>query len=411
MELALVQGRPGAVYNFGGSAELPNIEVVRAILRATGRPETLVRHVKDRPGHDRRYAMDFSLAREELGFEPRMDFGRGLRDTLAWYEANQAWMESILNGSYRGRLVPRFHGPLVRGALMSSPCNAVVLGGQTGLLGMSLVSVLEHAGCTVRATPRPADHWMDPEALRAFFEAAEAEVVFNTWAYTQVDKAEDEPGQAMRINRDLAAKVAGACAGAGARLVHYSTDFVFNGRAERPYLEDDEPDPQCVYGRTKLAGERALAEIAPPGLLILRTAWLFGPGKGNFVHTMLDLAATRNELTVVHDQVGSPTYTPDLAALSLDLVRAGAEGLYHVVNAGRASWCELAHEAVRSAGLSTPVRPIESADWPQKAARPAFSVLDTSRFTQATGITPRPWVQAVREYVYGRTQTGGGDAG
>lgn len=287
---------------------------------------------------------------------------------------------------------------------MSGPCKAVVLGGRTGLLGMSLVKVLERAGCEVRATPRPAEHWMDPEALRAFFEAAEADVVFNTWAYTQVDKAEDEPGEAMRLNRDLAARVAGACDGAGARLVHYSTDFVFNGRSESPYTEDDEPDPQCVYGRSKLAGERALLEIAPPGLLILRTAWLFGPGKGNFVRTMLDLAQSRDELTVVHDQVGSPTHTPDLAELSLALVRAKAEGVFHVVNAGRASWCELADEAVRCAGLSTPVRPIESKDWPQKAARPGFSVLDTTKFTQATGVTPRPWVQAVREYVYGQTQ-------
>jgi len=294
---------------------------------------------------------------------------------------------------------------------MSSPCKAVVLGGQTGLLGMSLVNVLERAGCEVKATPRPAEHWMDPEALRAFFEAAEADVVFNTWAYTQVDKAEDEPSEAMRINRDLTAKVAGAATGAGARLVHYSTDFVFNGRAERPYTEDDEPDPQCAYGRTKLAGERALMEIAPPGLLILRTAWLFGPGKGNFVRTMLNLAAERSELTVVHDQVGSPTYTPDLAALSLDLVRAEAEGIFHVVNAGRASWCELADEAVRCAGLSTPVRPIDSDDWPQKAARPAFSVLDTTKFTEATGVTPRPWVQAVREYVYGEIQGGQADDG
>ena len=293
---------------------------------------------------------------------------------------------------------------------MSCPCNAVVLGGQTGLLGMSLVRVLERSGCAVRATPRPAAHWMDPEALRAFFEAAEADVVFNTWAYTQVDKAEDEPSEAMRINRDLAARVAGAAAGAGSRLVHYSTDFVFDGRSERPYTEDDEPDPQCAYGRTKLAGERALLDIAPPGLLIVRTAWLFGPGKGNFVRTMLDLAAGRDELTVVHDQVGSPTHTPDLAAMSLDLVRAGAEGLFHVVNAGRASWCELADEAVRCAGLSTPVRPIDSDQWPRKAARPAFSVLDTTRFTQATGVTPRPWVQAVREYVYGQTQEPAADA-
>ncbi len=287
---------------------------------------------------------------------------------------------------------------------MNSPCRAVVLGGQTGLLGMSLVRVLERAGCRVASTPRPAEHWFDPAALQAFFEAAEADVVFNTWAYTQVDKAEDEAAEAMRINRDLAARVAGAAEAAGSRLVHYSTDFVFNGRSERPYTEDDEPDPQCAYGRTKLAGERALMEIAPPGLLILRTAWLYGPDKGNFVRTMLNLAAERKELTVVHDQVGSPTYTPDLAALSLDLVRAEAEGLFHVVNAGRASWCELADEAVHCAGLSTPVRPIASEDWPQQAARPAFSVLDTARFTRATGVTPRPWVQAVREYVYGQTQ-------
>jgi dTDP-4-dehydrorhamnose reductase len=268
---------------------------------------------------------------------------------------------------------------------------------------MSLVQCLRDAGWYASVTGRPDPHACGQEDLAALLDLHEPEVVFNTWAHTQVDLAEDEPEAARRVNAALPEALGRACLGRDLLLVHYSTDFVFGGPAATPRREDDEPAPESVYGRTKLEGERALLALDLPRLVIIRTAWLFGPGKGNFVRTMLDLGATRSELNVVHDQVGSPTYTPDLAEYSLALVESGATGLFHVANAGNASWCELAAEALRCAAASCAVHAIPSADYPQKARRPAYSVLDTTKFTEATGVAPRPWVQAVRDYVFRET--------
>ena len=281
--------------------------------------------------------------------------------------------------------------------------KALVLGGETGLLGMSLVQCLRDAGWYASVTGRPDPHACGQDDLVALLDLHEPQVVFNTWAHTQVDRAEDEPEAARRMNAALPEALGRACLGRDLLLVHYSTDFVFGGPAATPRREDDEPAPESVYGRTKLEGERALLALSLPRLVIIRTAWLFGPGKGNFVRTMLDLGAKRSELNVVHDQVGSPTYTPDLAEYSLALVGSGATGLFHVANAGNASWCELASEALRCAAASCTVHAIPSADYPQKAKRPTYSVLDTTKFTEATGVTPRPWVQAVRDYVFRET--------
>ncbi|WP_028587318.1 dTDP-4-dehydrorhamnose reductase [Desulfocurvus vexinensis] len=276
---------------------------------------------------------------------------------------------------------------------------ALVLGGRTGLLGMALCAALEAAGWRAEATARPEAGDFDLLRLAGLVRDCGARTVFNTWAHTQVDKAEDEPDEARRLNAVLPEIVGRACARAGAGLVHFSTDFVFGGKADTPRDEDDPPAPESVYGRTKLEGERALLALDPPGLLIVRTAWLFGPGKKNFVRTMLDLCRRNNCVSVVHDQVGSPTFTPDLARYTLALVDKGAQGLFHVVNSGEASWCELASEALRMAGVPCAVAPVTSAEYPQRAKRPAYSALSTARFTRATGLTPRPWVQAVRDYV------------
>lgn len=281
--------------------------------------------------------------------------------------------------------------------------KALVLGGQSGLLGMSLAEAFAHDGWEVSVTPRP-EHWAyDVESLREFFQKESPDLVLNTWAYTQVDLAEDEPEEARRVNKILPGIIGKALKGLDIPLVHYSTDFVFDGKKGTPYLEDDKADAESVYGKTKRDGEKALLDLGLDKLFIIRTAWLFGPKKKNFVKTMLTLCKDRENIGVVHDQVGSPTYTPDLAQYSLALIKTGQYGLYHLANSGRASWCELASEAVRAAGYSCTVNPIPSEDYPQKAQRPAFSVLDTSRFTQATGITPRPWLQAVQEYVYSET--------
>lgn len=280
--------------------------------------------------------------------------------------------------------------------------SAVVLGGRTGLLGQALSMAITRRGWTVHAPGREDLDLFDRPAVEEFLARSGAEVLFNTVAYTKVDQAEDEPAEASRLNRQLPLVLGKAARNAGVPLVHYSTDFVFNGKKTTPYVSGDQPAPSSVYGQTKLQGERELLALDLPNLLIIRTSWLFGPCKINFVTRILELAATRPELSVVHDQIGSPSYTPDLAANSLALLDRGATGVFHLANAGQASWCELATEAVRGADLPCRIKPIPSSEYPQKACRPSYSVLDLSAFTAVTGITPRPWLQALREFLFSR---------
>lgn len=289
---------------------------------------------------------------------------------------------------------------------MSGQKKVIVLGGVTGLLGVPLTQALRQAGHEVLPTTRGTLDPFDREAVVAAVRAFAADWIVNTIAYTAVDKAEDEPDEAARLNRVLPGNLARICQETGAGLVHYSTDFVFDGKKTSPYAETDPVDPQSVYGKTKLAGERAILEVGLEKHLILRTAWLFGPGKTNFVEKILGFAKTRDVLKVVHDQIGSPTSTMDLSGMTVDLLQAGATGLFHTVNSGRASWCELASEAVSTAGINCEVLPITSAEYPQKAKRPVYSVLDTGRFAAAVGHAPRPWIQALRDYVYGLVDEG-----
>lgn len=277
--------------------------------------------------------------------------------------------------------------------------TALILGGR-GLLGQALAAELAVRGMVVTALEREDITLGEPERLTKLLQSQEADAIYNTVAWTQVDAAEEHPDEAMRVNRGLPALLGRVVRGTNTHLVHFSTDFVFDGRKANPYVEDDPVNPQCVYGRTKLAGEQALLELDLPNCTIARTAWLFGPGRKNFVATMLQLSESRDQLTVVHDQVGSPTYTPDLAEAAVDLAERRASGIFHLVNSGKASWCELAAEAVRLANRATVVSAISSAEWPTAATRPAMSALCTDRYTLLTGKTPRPWVQALREYIF-----------
>lgn len=279
--------------------------------------------------------------------------------------------------------------------------RAMVLGGRTGLLGRVLAEALAKAGWEVAAVGRQDFEPGDEAALSAALEVSGATVLFNTVGYTAVDKAEDEPEAADRLNRALPGMLARRCKALGVGLVHYSTDFVFDGKKDAPYTPEDRVNPLSVYGRTKLAGERAILEAGLDDVLIIRTSWLFGPYKTNFVDKILNLALERDVLRVVADQVGSPSYTVDLAKNSVALVEMDGRGVFHLASGGRTSWCGLAAEAVTVAGLTCKVEPIQTADYPTKAARPAFSVLDLEKFRLCTGITPRPWTKALRDYIYG----------
>jgi len=284
---------------------------------------------------------------------------------------------------------------------MKSVPKALVLGGHTGLLGQALMEALARSAWPAVPLGRQDGQILDVDFLARTIKRIAPDVIFNTIAWTQVDLAEEQPSEAMALNRGFVAGLANCIRGSSIRMVHYSTDFVFNGAKQTPYSVEDDPAPESVYGATKLAGEQTLGVLPPEQYCIMRTAWLFGSGRKNFVSTILDACRKRDSIGVVHDQTGSPTYTRDLAQWSLKLAELEAGGVFHAVNGGQATWCDLACEAVNLAEAPCRVEPISSAQWPQKAKRPPFSVLDTDRLARVTGLAPRPWPLALREYLYG----------
>ncbi|QDM28183.1 dTDP-4-dehydrorhamnose reductase [Tardiphaga sp. vice304] len=228
-------------------------------------------------------------------------------------------------------------------------------------------------------------------------DAFRPDVVINPAAYTAVDKAESEPEQAYAINRDGAGAVAAAAARHSAPIIHFSTDYVYDGRKPEAYVESDPVAPQGVYGASKLAGERAVA-AANPKHVVLRTAWVYAPFGSNFVRTMLRLAATHDRLRVVDDQVGCPTYAPDIAGAVMAIAASISgrgwcpehAGVTHLAGPDAVSWCGFAREIIRQSagrgGRSVPVDPITTADYPTPAARPANSRLHTARLSEVFDI-------------------------
>lgn len=238
---------------------------------------------------------------------------------------------------------------------------------------------------------------------------ARPDVVINAAAYTGVDQAEDEPDLAFRINADAAGEAASAAAAADAPIIQISTDYVFDGRAEGPYSEDAATDPLTVYGRSKLAGEQQVRE-ANPNHLIARTAWVYSPFGRNFVKTMFEAAQSRPELSVVADQVGSPTSAFDLADGLLAIVETwgkepsrGLGNVYHLAGSGETSWFGLAEAVMaerRGFGLpAAEIRAIDTAEWPTRAVRPLNSVLDSGKVERDFGIRLPDWRLSVAETV------------
>ncbi len=225
------------------------------------------------------------------------------------------------------------------------------------------------------------------------------DAVVHCAAYTDVDGAESDEELALRVNATAASHVAAAAGLNGAFVVAVSTDYVFAGDADRPYTEADEPAPRTAYGRTKLAGERAVAESGAEHA-IARTAWLYGAGGKNFVDTMLGLAAERDEVSVVDDQVGCPTWTGHLAPALLDVAEERLSGVHHLAGAGQCSWADLAEEAFRLAGAGCAVRRVTSEEFVRPAPRPAWSVLATER---ADAIRLAPWQDGLRAYLEERS--------
>ncbi len=242
----------------------------------------------------------------------------------------------------------------------------------------------------------------DQQAVDRWLDTHPVDYIVNCAAYTAVDRAEDDEATAMLINAQAVENLAVAAARWGARMIHVSTDYVFDGIACRPYREDDVPHPASAYGRTKLAGEQALLRILPEQSVVLRTAWLYSPHGKNFVKTMLELGRTRTALRVVYDQVGSPTLATDLARAIITVLTAQQwhPGIYHYCNEGAVSWYDFTKAIHRLAGITTcDVQPCLSHEFPTRAHRPAYSVLDKAKFKATFGVTLPHWEESLREFI------------
>jgi dTDP-4-dehydrorhamnose reductase len=267
------------------------------------------------------------------------------------------------------------------------------------MLGRAVVDAAHRLGHDVCAATRADLDITDADALRRALAAERPRAVVNCAAYTDVDGAEAERLAAFAINGKGAGNVAAAAAEIGATIVHVSTDYVFDGAKREPWLESDAVAPLGAYGASKLAGERAVA-AANPAHAIVRTAWRFGAGGKNFVDTMLALGAEREEVSVVTDQVGCPTWTGHLAAALVELAeRPGETGIHHIAGAGSCSWNELAIEVLHRAAIDCRVLPTTTAAFPRPAPRPAYSVLGTER---RDPLLLAPWQDGVAAYVQTR---------
>jgi len=239
----------------------------------------------------------------------------------------------------------------------------------------------------------------DAESVYGFITEKKPQCVIHSAAYTAVDKAEDEPELCFKVNADGTENIAKACKKVGAEMIYISTDYVFNGEGEKPYETDAVKDPVSVYGKSKLAGEEAVLSQLEK-YYIVRISWVFGEYGNNFVKTMLKLAETKNELNVVSDQIGSPTFTPDLAKLLCDMALSGKYGIYHATNEGFCSWAEFAAEIMKQSGKDCKINPISTDEYPTKATRPKNSRLSKASLDKAGFNRLRDWKDALVSYLH-----------
>lgn len=292
---------------------------------------------------------------------------------------------------------------------MADPLEPCLVIGARGMLGRDLVAILTSAGIKTIALTRDDLDIRDPTAVNETIHAQQPGLVINTAAMTNVDGCESNAEEAFRVNAQGPANLAKAAKECGAFLVHVSTDYVFDGRKGSPYVEADAIRPLGIYGKSKAQGETQVAATLPDRHCIVRTQWLFGPHGKNFVEAILSAARTQDVLKVVDDQWGCPTYTRDLAHGILNLCSIRATGIVHVTNSGETTWHNFAVEILRRAGMEgVRVAAISTSQLDRPAPRPAYSVLDNSRFSHLTGTVLRHWDEALQEYLALRETARGG---
>ena len=281
--------------------------------------------------------------------------------------------------------------------------STILLTGCRGMLGRRIHETLARDHRVVATTWPPEAGFpsldlTDPAAVAEAVGGARPDWIVNAAAYTAVDRAESEAALAFAVNRDGPGHLAEAAVGIGARLLHVSTDFVFDGRKPTAYVEDDPTGPLGVYARSKEAGEIRVREAGVEHL-ILRIAWLFGPEGGNFVDTIRRLAAERDRLQVVDDQRGTPTFTGDAAALVQRLIAWDLRGTIHGANRGETTWFGLAREVLERSGISTDLQPCTTAEYPTPAPRPRNSALCNRVLEETMGHFMRPWTEALQAHL------------
>lgn len=274
----------------------------------------------------------------------------------------------------------------------------VLVTGAKGQLGRDLMNELERQGLEGIGVDVEEMDITDPEKCRSVIGRAGADAVIHCAAYTAVDAAEDQAELCRRINGEGTRNVAEACRDAGVKLMYISTDYVFDGQGTRPWEPDDERAPLNVYGQTKYEGELAIEELLDR-YYIIRIAWVFGAAGKNFIKTMLRLVKEKGAVSVVDDQVGSPTYTYDLARLLVDMVQTEHYGRYHATNEGECSWYEFACEIFRQAGLKVQVTPVSSEAFAARAKRPANSRMSKEKLTEKGFVRLPDWQDALRRFL------------
>jgi dTDP-4-dehydrorhamnose reductase len=271
--------------------------------------------------------------------------------------------------------------------------STILVFGASGQLGQCLAHVAKERNTPGLIFPSEDQaNILNPEGLRALFEQHRPAYAINCAAYTAVDKAEDEVEIARKVNRDGVENLARLCGEFGTVLIQISTDFVFAGTGNQPLVETDPAEPISVYGLTKLEGEQVIAPLTDK-YFILRTSWLYSEYANNFVKTMLKLGRERDELRVIWDQVGTPCYAIDLAGCILTIIetQSTAYGIYHYSNEGVTSWYDFATAIFELSGTTVKTTPIRTAEYPTKATRPAYSVLDKTKAKTALGVAIPHW--------------------
>lgn len=273
----------------------------------------------------------------------------------------------------------------------------ILITGSNGMLGHDLIEVLKDKHELILTTSKTLDI-TDNGHVIDFICDAKPDIVINSAAYTDVDGCETNQELAFEVNGEGVKNLSLACRKIDCALLHISTDYIFNGENTRPWVEDDEIGPISVYGKSKLKGEEYIQEILDK-YFIVRTAWLYGINGRNFPKTMLELAENHPEITVVYDEVGTPTYTPDLAQGISELIETDYYGIYHLTNSDYCSWCEFARYIFEVADVDINVVPVTASEFARPAPRPHYSVLENKNWTDK-GFKPlRSYKEAIKEYI------------